>query len=88
MSNRAHSGRCFRSNRRTARRKAKQRHAEPYVAHPIRWKVPQAIANFLVGNANQLRARFDQMAQAVARYADWQAKTGKGPKVVGADQAT
>lgn len=88
MSNRAHRGRCFRANRRTARRKAKQVHEEAYVAHPIRWKVPEAIGAFLFGAANQVRARFGQMASAIVRYRDWQEKTGKGAPVRAAGEAT
>lgn len=78
MSNRAHSGRCFRSYRRTKARKAEQGKVYEY---PIRWKVPQAIKAFLTGDARQVRARHDQMGLAISRYAQHQALTGKGPPI-------
>ncbi len=76
----SHKGRCFRSYRRTRARKEAQGCEQRYV-HPIRWKVPQAIAPFLVGIKGQCRATFDQFAQAIARYAKHQALTGKGAPV-------
>lgn len=76
MSNRAHSGRCFRSNRKTKLRKG-----AAYAAHPTRWRVPLALRPFLTGNANQTRARFDVFALAVSRYAEHQRLTGKGAPI-------
>lgn len=84
----AHSGRCFRSNRRTARRKFLQ--GKPYEPCPTRWKVPEAIRGFLTttpGSPNQVRAQYDQMGQAIARYAQHQRATGKGPPVRAAGSA-
>lgn len=86
MSNRGHSGRCFRSFRRTKARKERQG-AEPY-EFPIRYKVPLAIRPFLANAAkNQCRAQHEQMGLAIARYAEHQRLTGKGPKVRAAGQA-
>lgn len=74
----SHSGRCFRSMRRTKRRKEAQGNDYDY---PIRWKVPAVIRSFLEGNRNQIRARHDQMGLAIARYARHQQLTGKGAPV-------
>lgn len=78
MSNRGHSGRCFRSFRRTQRRKESQ--GERY-DFPVRWKVPVAIRPFLRGAKGQRRAQHDQFGLAIAGYAKHQQLTGKGPPV-------
>lgn len=75
----SHKGRCFRSMRRTVARKARQ--GKPYEPHPVRWRVPQAIAAFLTGPAKQLRAGYEQMGLAIARYAQHQQLTGQGAPV-------
>lgn len=79
MSNRAHSGRCFRSNRRTARRKERQ--GTEYTAYPRRWKVPFAILPFLTGVRGQVRAGFEQFGNAIAKYTQHQKATGKGAPI-------
>lgn len=86
MSNRAHSGRCFRSKRSTAARKESQ--GKTYVAHPTRWKVPLLIRPFLRqdGGRNALkRTTYDEMGLAIARYTQHRALTGTGPAVRAAD---
>lgn len=83
MSNRAGSGRCFRSNRTTARRKLRQ--GKSYDAHPVRWKVPLALRSFLFGASNQLRARYDDFAKAIMNYTKHQQLTGKGTPVRAAE---
>ncbi len=80
----SHTGRCFRSMRRTKRRKEAQGGSYDF---PIRWKVPAAIRPFLTGNSNQLRARHDQMGQAIAGYARHQQLTGIGAPVRAAGSA-
>jgi hypothetical protein len=79
MSNKAHSGPAFRSNRNTAKRKENQ--GVHYVPHPIRWKVPRAIMPFLTGPSNQKKATQEVMGAAIVRYMKFQEMTGKGPKV-------
>lgn len=81
---RGHKGRCFRSHRRTIERKAEQGERFDY---PIRYKVPQVISFFLSGGQkNQRRAQHDQFGLAIARYAEHQRLTGKGPAVRAAGQ--
>lgn len=81
----AHRGRCFRSIRRTVKRKYEQ--GEEYDPFPMRWKVPAAIAPFLQGVKGQSRARHDQMGEAIARYAQHHKLTGKGAPVRAVGQA-
>lgn len=79
MSNKAHSGRCFRSKRATIARKKRQ--GVEYDPHPLRWKVPAALRPFLSGPANQARAQHDQFAIAIGRYNQHREATGKGPAI-------
>lgn len=72
---RGHKGRCFRQRRRTKARKESKGERFDY---PIRYKVPRALMPFLFGAfANQVRAQFEQMGQAIRRYNDHAAKVGK-----------
>lgn len=79
MSNRAHSGRCFRSKRATVARKARQ--GVEYDPHPIRWRVPAVLRPFLSGSVSQSRAQHDQYATAIGRYQQHRLATGKGAPV-------
>lgn len=79
MSNKAHSGRCFRSKRSTIARKKRQ--GVEYDPHPIRWKVPLALRPFLSGPISQMRAQHDQFAVAIGRYNQHREATGKGPAI-------
>lgn len=73
----AHTGRCFRSLRRTVERKRKQ--GVEFVRVETRWRVPLAIRPFLIGNGS--RAQFESMGLAIQRYADFRQKTGQGAPV-------
>lgn len=86
MSNRGHSGRCFRSARKTkARIEAK---GGSYAICPIRWKVPAAIRPFLANaQRGQTRAQHDQMGLAIQAYAKHRQMTGKGAPVRAAGAA-
>lgn len=76
---RGHKGRCFRQHRRAVERHAER--GETY-GYPIRYKVPQIISFFLSqGQKGQKRAQEQQMGLAIARYAEHQRLTGKGPMV-------
>lgn len=82
MSNKAHTGRCFRATRRTKLRKLRQ--GADFNAHPIRYKVPLALRPFLTatpGSKNQVRAQFDAMALAIVRYNEHRDLTGKGAAI-------
>lgn len=82
----AHTGRCFRSARKTTKRWKKQ--GKKYEVCPQRWKVPAAIAPFLTaGSKNQVRARFHEMGQAISRYAEHYKLTGRGAPVRAVGQA-
>jgi hypothetical protein len=69
----AHTGRCFRSWRRTKTRKARQ--GLPW-DFPIRQGVPLALRAFLTGSANQKSAGAGAMKLAIARYAQHQIMVG------------
>lgn len=85
MSNKAHSGRCFRSKRATVARKKRQ--GVDYDPHPIRWKVPAALRPFLSGPTSQMRAQHDQFAVAIGRYNQHRTATGLGAPVRAEGQA-
>ena len=74
----AHSGRCFRSWRRTAARKLKQ--GQPW-DFPVRQKVPLALRPFLTAESGRQRhAGAAAMNLAVARHAQHQAMIGHRPQ--------
>lgn len=82
MSNRAHSGRCFRASRATKARKLRQGKTWE---RPIRWKVPLALRPFLnitPGSPNQRMATFDIFALCIEAHNKHRELTGKGPRIV------
>lgn len=75
----SHTGRCFRSARRTRVRKEAQGKTYDF---PIRYKVPVALRPFLANAAKgQHRAQFDQMATAIVGYNKHRALTGQGAAI-------
>lgn len=85
MSNRAHSGRCFRAHKRTKARKLRQGKTWD---QPVRWKVPLALRPFLnitPGSPNQRMAGFDLFARTIEAYNKHRDLTGKGAPVVAAE---
>jgi hypothetical protein len=74
----AHTGRCFRSWRRTKARKFKQ--GVPW-DFPIRQGVPLALRPFMTGiDGRQRHAGPQQMALAITRYAQHNAMIGHRPQ--------